>query len=114
MPEIKKIDPEKINAAQKLLRALPDKDTRKSLHETLRMLSGGIQAAIEKGYSRREIRNKLAEAGVVISTTSLNNFLNGKQKNLLPENIKEGICRTEAEKRENIHSTSGEHNGHVL
>jgi hypothetical protein len=83
MPEIKKIEPEKISAAQKLLRALPGKDKRKSLNEALTMLSSGIQAAIEKGYSRRAIRNMLADAGVVISTTSLNNFLNGQ--NILPE-----------------------------
>ena len=80
MPEIKKFEPGKISAALKLLRALPDKDNRKSLHETLVMLSSGIQTAIAKGYSRREIRNMLAEAGVVVSTTSLNNFLNGGQK----------------------------------
>ena len=83
MPELKKFEPEKVNAALKLLRALPCKDTRKSLNETLLTLSGGIQAAIEKGYSRRAIRNMLADAGVVISTTSLNNFLNGQ--NILPE-----------------------------
>jgi hypothetical protein len=81
MPELKKFEPEKVNAALKLLRSLPGKDNRKSLNEALAMLSGGIQAAIEKGYSRRAIRNMLAEAGVVISTTSLNNFLNGEQKN---------------------------------
>lgn len=84
MPELKKFEPEKVNAALKLLRSLPGKDNRKSLNEALAMLSGGIQAAIEKGYSRRAIRNMLAEAGVVISTTSLNNFLNGEQKNSSP------------------------------
>ena len=96
MPEIKKIEPEKISAAQKLLRALPGKDKRKSLNETLLMLSGGIQAAIEKGYSRRAIRNMLADAGVVISTTSLNNFLNGQ--NILPENTAEESVIQEREK----------------
>jgi len=95
MPEIKKFEPEKIHAAQKLLRALPDKDHRKSLNETLRMLSGGIRTAIEKGYSRRAIRNMLAEAGVVISTTSLNNFLNGEQKNTHPEKTKEASGKQE-------------------
>ena len=82
MPEIKKFDAEKVSAALKLLRTLPEKDNRKSLTEALVMLSGGIQAAIAKGYSRREIRNQLAEAGVVISTTSLNNFLNEEQKKI--------------------------------
>jgi len=80
MPGIKKIEPEKVNAALKLLRALPEKDKRKSLNDALRMLSSGIRAAIAKGYSRRAIRNMLVEAGVVISTTSLNNFLNGEQE----------------------------------
>jgi hypothetical protein len=61
------------------------------------MLSGGIQAAIEKGYSRRAIRNMLAEAGVVISTTSLNNFLNGEQKN--SSQPKAAPAKREAENR---------------
>jgi hypothetical protein len=82
MPEIKKIELEKVNAALKRLRALPVKDNRKSLTEALVMLSGDIQAAIAKGYSRRAIRNILAEGGVIISTTSLNNFLSGEQKKI--------------------------------
>ena len=82
MPEVKKFESEKVSAALKLLRALPEKDNRKSLHETLVALSGGIQTALAKGYSRREIRNMLVEAGVVISTTSLNNFLSGEQKKI--------------------------------
>ena len=82
MPEIKKFEPEKISAAQKLLRALPVKDTSKSLSDTLRMLSGGIQAALGKGYSRREICNKLVEAGLAISTTTLNTFLNEEREKL--------------------------------
>jgi len=77
MPEMKKFEPEKINTALKRLRALPVKDNSKSLTEALVMLSGDIQAAIAKGYSRRAIRNILVEAGVVISTTSLNNFGTG-------------------------------------
>ena len=88
MPAIKKFEPAKVSAAMKLLRALPGKDNRKSLNETLFMLSSGIQAAIAKGYSRREIRNMLAEAVVVISTTSLNNFLNAEQRSPFPERPK--------------------------
>ena len=110
MPEIKKFEPEKISAALKLLRALPVKDNRKSLNDALLSLSGGIQAAIVKGYSRREIRNMLAEAGVVISTTSLNNFLNGSQKNIRvapaeqnPKNIK-----TPTEQQVNTKGMDGE------
>jgi len=120
MPEIKKFAPEKIHAAQKVLRALPGKDHRKSLNETLFMLSGGIQAAIEKGYSRREIRNMIAEAGVVISTTSLNNFLNGEQKDLLAEKTKEALVKqephgvtTSIEQQVNTKGMSGEQQNNV-
>jgi hypothetical protein len=95
MPEIKKFESEKVSAALKLLRALPEKDNRKSLNEALLMLSGGIQAAIGKGYSRREIRNTLAKAGVVLSTTSLNNFLNGSQENIPHEKNQEATVQQE-------------------
>ena len=109
MPEIKKFDAEKVSAALKLLRALPEKDNRKSLNETLLMLSRGIQAAIAKGYSRRAIRNMLVEAGVVISTTSLNNFLNG-EKSTQKTSAKPGSKNMEASMKQvlNTKNMSGE------
>ena len=75
MPERKKFEPEKISVALKLLRALPVKDTRKTLTETLRMLEEGILGALDKGYDRLEIRKTIAAAEVVISATSFNDFL---------------------------------------
>ena len=73
----RKFEPEKINAALKLLRALPVKDKRKSTGETLHMLKGGILDALDKGYGRAEIRKTIAAAEVVISATTFNDFLAG-------------------------------------
>ena len=75
MPERKRYEPEKITAALKLLRALPVKDNRKTLNETLLTLKGGILDALDKGYDRTEIRQTIATAEVVISATSFNDFL---------------------------------------
>jgi hypothetical protein len=76
----RKFEPEKINAALKLLRALPVKDSRKTTNETLHMLKGGILDALEKGYDRMEIRRTIATAEVVISATTFNDFLAGNLK----------------------------------
>ncbi|MDR3363260.1 MAG: hypothetical protein LBO64_10565, partial [Desulfovibrio sp.] len=76
----RKFEPEKINAALKLLRALPVKDSRKTTSETLRMLKRGILDALDKGYDRTEIRRTIATAEVVISATTFNDFLAGNLK----------------------------------
>jgi hypothetical protein len=73
----RKFEPKKINAALKLLRALPVKDSRKTTNETLHMLKGGILEALDKGYDRMEIRRTIATAEVVISATTFNDFLAG-------------------------------------
>jgi hypothetical protein len=73
----RKFEPEKVNAALKLLRALPVKDSRKTTSETLHMLKGGILDALDKGYDRTEIRRTIAAAEVVISATTFNDFLAG-------------------------------------
>ena len=69
-----------INKALRLLRELPVKDGRKSMRETLRLMEHGMREALEKGYSRGEIRQQIAEAEVIISATTLKGFLAGKQK----------------------------------
>ena len=73
----KKFEPEKVSAALRLLRALPVKDNRKTISETLMMLKGGILEALDKGYDRMEIRRTIAAAEVVISATTFNDFLAG-------------------------------------
>jgi len=42
------------------------------------MLERGIQNALGKGYDRTEVRKKIATANVVISATTMNDFLAGK------------------------------------
>jgi hypothetical protein len=72
--------PKQINKALRLLRDLPVKDGRKNIQETLRLLEQGMRDALEKGYSRGEIRQRIAEAEVIISATTLKGFLVGEQK----------------------------------
>jgi hypothetical protein len=81
----RKFEPGKINAALKLLRALPVKDDRKTTGEMLHMLKGGILEALDKGYDRTEIRRTIATAEVTISATTFNDFLAGN----LPGNLKD-------------------------
>ncbi len=76
----KRFDSENITAALKLLRALPIKDGRKSIQETLRLLEQGMCDAQEKGYNQREMRDKLTAAGVIVSATTLKDFLAGKKE----------------------------------
>ena len=67
--------PRQINKALKILRDLPAKDGRKSIRETLRLLEQGMKDALDKGYSRGEIRQQIAEAEIIISATTLKVFL---------------------------------------
>jgi hypothetical protein len=67
--------PKQVNKALRLLRDLPVKDGRKSIRETLRQLEQGMRDALEKGYSRGEIQQTIAEAEIVISATTLKGFL---------------------------------------
>ena len=59
-----KIAPETIVAAQKMLRSLPVRDTRKSPEEAMELLAGDFQNAIRKGYDPRTLRHMLAERGL--------------------------------------------------
>jgi hypothetical protein len=89
--------PAQINKALRLLRELPVKDGRKSIRETLRLLEQGMKDALEKGYSRGEIRHKIAEAEIVISSTTLKGFLAEEQPDAgqKPDAEKSGRCRRE-------------------
>lgn len=72
--------PKQINKALRLLRELPVKDGRKSIQEALHHLEQGMKEAIQKGYSRGEIRRTIAAAEVTISSTTLKGFLAEDQK----------------------------------
>jgi hypothetical protein len=113
----RKFEQEKINAALKLLRALPVKDSRKTTSETLNMLKGGILDALDKGYDRMEIRRTIATAEVVISATTFNDFLAGNLPGTMKDasenggeanpKRKEGKEKTEAEPEANGNGTAG-------
>ena len=110
MREIKKYPPEKVRAALKLLRALPVKDNRITAREALLMLENGIQEALRKGYERTEIRKKIATVDVVISATTINEFLAGKLANPTVEKAEEssGKRKTENPETQNESGTNAE------
>ena len=80
MEGMNRFTPKQINKALRILRDLPVKDGRKSIQETLRQLEQGMKDALEKGYSRGEIRQQIAEAEIIISATTLKGFLAEKPK----------------------------------
>lgn len=61
-----------IERTQKLLRALPEKDTRKTRTETVEILQHDIQKALEKGYSPKELVSFLRENDIPISAQIIN------------------------------------------
>jgi hypothetical protein len=87
--------PRQINKALRLLRELPVKDGRRSIQETLRLLEQGMKDALEKGYSRGEIQQKIAEAEVTISATTLKGFLAEEQKDAGRKRDKETVEKPE-------------------
>jgi len=70
------IHQDSIDQATAQLEALPEKPkTDWSLRETIRQLQGSINAALERGYSHKEIAEMLAEQDIRISPASLKSYL---------------------------------------
>ena len=85
MARAKRYSTEQIGSAQKTLRGLSSKKVGKSRAEVAGMLAEEIRQAVERGYSLKEIRDVLAQAGVSIPLTRLQAVLDGeKEKDSLP------------------------------
>ncbi len=81
MPRAKRYSTEQIGNAQKTLRSLSSKKVGKSRAEVAGMLAEEIRQAVERGYSLKEIRGVLAQAGVSIPLTRLQAVLDGEKGN---------------------------------
>ncbi len=62
---------EQIEAARKKLRSLPVKEAGKTRGEVAEFLVNDIRKAMRQGYTLRDIRDLLADAGVSVPLTKL-------------------------------------------
>ena len=62
---------EQIEAARKKLRSLPVKEVRKTRGEVAEILVNDIRKAMRQGYTLRDIRDLLADAGIFVPLTKL-------------------------------------------
>ena len=79
MPKAKRYSIEQIDRARKTLRSLSNKNVGKSRTEVVGELAEEIRQAAEKGYSLRDIRDALAQAGVSLPLTRLRTVLGGEE-----------------------------------
>jgi len=92
MPKAKLYSTEQIDKARKTLRSLSNKNVGKSRTEVVGELTEEIRQAAEKGYSLRDIRDALAQAGVSLPLTRLRSVLDGeKQKGGMPSSAEHEI-----------------------
>jgi len=78
MPKAKRYTSEQIEKARKKLRGLSTKKVGKSRAEVAALLAGEIRKAVAQGYSLKEIRDVLAQAGVSIPLARLQAVLDGE------------------------------------
>lgn len=70
-----------IETARKKLRSLAAQNQGHTRAETVGILSADVRKAAQKGYSIRQIREVLAEAGLAISLDRLKALLNVPEEN---------------------------------
>ncbi len=66
MGKIRKIRPEQLRPAQRILRELPMKDTRCSREEAAAFLEKDLKRAFRKAYTPKELCALLKKAGIII------------------------------------------------
>ena len=75
MATARRYTPEQIEVARKKLRSLPVKKAGKTCGEVAEFLVNDIKKAMRQGYTLRDIRNLLADAGVSVPLTKLEALL---------------------------------------
>ena len=78
---------EQIEAARKKLRSLPVKEAGKTRGEVAEFLVNDIKKAMRRGYTLRDIRDVLAEAGISVPLARLGALLGKVPK---PQSIADG------------------------
>ena len=70
---------EDVLAAQQALRSKTARKVGKTRAQVAEFLSDDIRKAIEQGYSLKDIKNILAEAGISVSIAKMQMILDGKK-----------------------------------
>ena len=89
MPTARRYPLEQIEAARKKLRSLPVKEAGKTRGEVAEFLVNDIRKAMRQGYTLRDIRDLLADAGVSVPHTKLK-VLFDKASDLKPVKEQDG------------------------
>ena len=71
---------EDVLAAQQALRSKTARKVGRTRSQVAEFLADDIRKAIEQGYSLKDIKNILAEAGISVSLARMQAILNGKEK----------------------------------
>ena len=71
---------EDVLAAQQVLRSKTARKVGKTRSQVAEFLADDIRKAIEQGYSLKDIKNILAEAGISVSIASMQSILEGKSQ----------------------------------
>ena len=71
---------EDILAAQQVLRSKTARKVGKTRSQVAEFLADDIRKAIEQGYSLKDIKNILAEAGISVSVAKMQAILEGKSQ----------------------------------
>ena len=69
---------EDVLAAQQVLRSKTARKVGKTRSQVAEFLANDIRKALEQGYSLKDIKNILAEAGISVSVARMQSVLNGK------------------------------------
>ena len=69
---------EEVLAAQQALRSKTARKVGKTRSQVAEFLADDIRKAIDQGYSLKDIKNMLAEAGISVSLARMQSVLNGK------------------------------------
>lgn len=69
---------EDVLAAQQVLRSKTARKVGKTRSQVAEFLADDIRKALEQGYSLKDIKNILAEAGISVSVARMQSVLNGK------------------------------------
>ena len=69
---------EDVFAAQQALRSRTARKVGKTRSQVAEFLADDIRKALEQGYSLKDIKNILAEAGISVSVARMQSVLNGK------------------------------------
>lgn len=72
--QARKFSDDQILSARKSLQALEKKETKKTRDEVFFALEKDIKDALKKGYSLKEISEKLRESGILLPVAFLKNF----------------------------------------